>query len=39
MNPRALQYAMGYSVIGVALNTYTHLDFEEAREEMNRLDA
>lgn len=37
MNPKVLQYVMGHSEIGVTLNTYTHLGFEEAREEMNRL--
>lgn len=39
MSPKALQYVMGRSEIGVTLNTYTHLGFEEAREEMNRLFA
>lgn len=39
MNPKVLQYVMGHSEIGVTLNTYTHLGFEEAREEMNRLSA
>ena len=39
MNPKVLQYIMGHSDIGVTLNTYTHLGFEEAREEMNLLSA
>ena len=39
MNPKVLQYVMGHSEIGVTLNTYTHLGFEETREEMNRLSA
>lgn len=39
MNPKVLQYVMGHSEIGVTLNTYTHLGFEEAREEMSRLSA
>ena len=30
MNPKTLQYIMGHSDIGVTLNTYTHLQFEDA---------
>lgn len=37
MNPKTLQYIMGHSDIGVTLNTYTHLDFEDASEELRRL--
>ena len=37
MNPKTLQYIMGYSDIGVTLNTYTHLTFDDAKEEMERL--
>lgn len=37
MNPKTLQYIMGHSDIGVMLNTYTHLGFEEASEEMRRV--
>ena len=37
MNPKTLQYIMGHSEIGVTLNTYTHLGFEEASEEMRRV--
>ena len=37
MNPKTLQYIMGHSDIGVTLNTYTHLGFEEASEEVRRL--
>nr|WP_325256890.1 site-specific integrase [uncultured Oscillibacter sp.] len=33
MNPKAPQYLMGHSDIGVTLNTYTHLGFEDAQEE------
>ncbi|MFW5677513.1 MAG: tyrosine-type recombinase/integrase [Acetivibrio ethanolgignens] len=36
MNPKTLQYIMGHSDIGVTLNTYTHLQFEDALEEMKR---
>ncbi len=35
MNPKTLQYIMGHNDIGVTLNTYTHLGFEEASMEMN----
>ena len=34
MNPKTLQYIMGHSEIGVTLNTYTHLGYEDAEEEM-----
>lgn len=37
MNPKTLQYIMGHSDIGVTLNTYTHLGFEEASEEVRRV--
>jgi integrase len=36
MNPKALQYLMGHSDIGVTLNTYTHLGLEDAKVEMRR---
>ena len=38
MNPKTLQYIMGHSDIGVTLNTYTHLGFEDAKEEMQELN-
>ena len=34
VNPKKLQYIMGHSEIGVTLNTYTHLHFEDLGEEM-----
>ena len=37
MNPKTLQYIMGHSDIGVTLNVYTHLGFDEASEEINRI--
>lgn len=37
MNPKALQYLMGHSDISVTLNTYTHLKFEDAKEEVEKL--
>ncbi len=37
MNPKTLQYIMGHSDIGVTLNTYTHIGFEDAQEELQRV--
>ena len=37
MNPKTLQYIMGHSDISVTLNTYTHLNFDDAQEEMQRI--
>ncbi len=37
MNPKTLQYIMGHSDIGVTLNTYTHLGFDDVQEEMKRV--
>lgn len=37
MNPKTLQYIRGHSDIGVTLNTYTHLQFEDALEEMKKV--
>lgn len=37
MNPKTLQYIMGHSDIGVTLNTYTHVEFEDAKEEMRKI--
>ena len=39
MNPKALQCLMGHSEIGVTLNTYTHVNYEDAREEVKRKSA
>lgn len=39
MNPKTLQYLMGHSDIGVTLNTYTHVAFEDARDEIQRISA
>ena len=36
MNPKTLQYIMGHSDISVTLNTYTHIRFEDAKEELAR---
>ncbi len=37
MNPKTLQYLMGYSDITVTLDTCTHLGLEDAAEELKRL--
>ena len=37
MNPKALQYLMDHSDISITLNTYTHVNLEDAREEIARL--
>ena len=37
INPKTLQYLMGHSDIGVTLNTYTHLGFEDAQAELKRV--
>jgi site-specific recombinase XerD len=37
MNPKILQYIMGHSDISVTLNTYTHIAFEDAEEELKRV--
>ena len=37
MNPKTLQYIMGHSDIGVTPNTYTHIGFEDAQEELQRV--
>ena len=37
MNPKALQYLMGHSEISVTLNTYTHVNLEDARAEVARI--
>ena len=37
MNPKTLQYIMGHSDISVTLNTYTHLTFDDAKAEFDRV--
>ena len=37
MNPKTLQYIMGHSDISVTLNTYTHVYFEDAQSELQRV--
>ncbi len=37
MNPKSLQYIMGHSEIGVTMNTYTHIHFEDALVDFRRV--
>lgn len=37
MNPKILQYIMGHADISVTLNTYTHVNFDDAKEELHRV--
>lgn len=36
-NPKTLQYLMGHSEIGVTLNTYTHVKYEDAKAVITKL--
>ena len=33
MNPKMLQYIMGHSDISVTMNTYTHVNFDDAKDD------
>ena len=37
MNPKILQYLVGHSDIGVTLSTYTHIGYDDAKEELKRM--
>ena len=37
MNPKTLQYLMGYSDIAVTLNVYTHVGLEDAEKELQKM--
>lgn len=37
INPKTLQYLMGHADIGVTMNTYTHIQFEDAEKELRRV--
>jgi len=39
MNPKALQYIMGHSNIGMTLDYYAHATFDSAKQEMKRFTA
>ena len=38
MNPKTLQYLMGHSDISVTMNVYTHIGFDDAEEELRRME-
>jgi len=38
MNPKTLQYLMGHSDISVTMNVYTHISFDNAEEELKRME-
>ena len=37
-NPKTLQYLMGHSDISVTMNVYTHIGFDDAEEELKRME-
>ena len=38
MNPKTLQYLIGHSDISVTMNVYTHISFDDAEEELKRME-
>ena len=38
MNPKTLRYLMGHSDISVTMNVYTHISFDDAKEELKRME-
>lgn len=38
MNLKTLQYLMGHSNISVTMNVYTHINFDDAEEELRRME-
>ena len=38
MNSKTLQYLMGHSDISVTMNAYTHIGFDDAEEELKRME-
>ena len=38
MNPKTMQYLMGHSDISVTMNVYTHIGFDDAEEELKRME-
>lgn len=38
MNPKTPQYFMGYSDIRVVMNAYAHIGFDDAEEELKRME-
>lgn len=39
MNPKTLQYLMGHSDISVTMNVYKHVNFDDAEEELKRMES
>ena len=37
MNPKTLQYIMGHSDISITPDTYTHIKFDDAKEDFDRV--
>ena len=37
MNPKVLQYLMGHSDISVTMNTYTHIGYDDAENELKKI--
>ncbi len=38
MNPKTLQYLMRHSDISITMNVYTHVNFDDAEEELRRME-
>ena len=38
MNPKTLQYLMGHSDISATMNVYTHVNFDDAEEELKWIE-
>ena len=38
MNPKTLQYVMEHSDISVTINVYTNIGFDDAEEELKRME-
>ena len=38
MNSKTLQYLMGHSDLSVTMNVYTHIGFDDAEEELKRME-
>lgn len=38
MNPKTLQYFMGHSDISVTMSVYTHIGFDDAEEELRKME-
>ena len=38
LNHKTLQYLMGHSDISVTMNVYTHIGFDDAEEELKRME-